>query len=82
MKQLETASTVAVLLVSLLAAFFMIHDRLATPSTGDPTIVGHSLSISGVTWNSHKPTVVLAISTQCHFCTSSTSFYKTLEPVS
>jgi hypothetical protein len=39
------------------------------------------LKISGVEWSDSQRTIVLALSTHCHFCTASGDFYKRLQGV-
>src|SRR5271155_680788 len=42
---------------------------------------GAKLKISGVEWSDSQNTIVLALSTHCHFCTASGEFYKRLQEV-
>ena len=40
---------------------------------------GTKISLSGVDWSKSDRTLLLALSTTCHFCTESAPFYKTLQ---
>jgi hypothetical protein len=48
-------------------------------TTGVPTIAaGTKLPLKNASWQSGDKTIVLAISTTCHFCTDSADFYRKL----
>jgi|SRR6267154_388398 len=51
------------------------QSRLAAPPKGV------KIKISGVEWSDSQRTVVLALSSYCHFCTASAGFYKRLQEV-
>ena len=46
-----------------------------SPETKYSTL-GTQIAIPGVDWNAHKATLVVAISTACHYCVASTPFYR------
>jgi len=52
-----------------------LQSSLAAP------LKGAKLKISGVEWGNSQRTLVLALSTHCHFCTASGDFYKRLQEV-
>jgi peroxiredoxin len=53
--------------------------RAAAPaSPGVPLAVGRRISLPGIDWAAHEQTVVLVLSTQCHYCTESAPFYRRL----
>jgi hypothetical protein len=78
---------VAVLLsAALIKAYFLPAPsrsipRAAVAGGAATSLVGASLKdrIPGVDWSKNGRTLVLAISTQCHFCKDSTPFYRKLE---
>ncbi len=78
---------VAVLLsAALIKAYFLPTPsrsipRAAIAGGGGTSLVGASLKdrIPGVDWSKNGRTLVLAISTQCHFCKDSAPFYRKLE---
>lgn len=70
---------VAVLLsVVLVKQFLLPQAHPAQPSAGQPVAKGTNLksSLPGVDWARNGRTFVLAISTQCHFCTDSAPFFQ------
>jgi len=73
---------VAVLLSAVLVKVYLLpapSPRVAPAVAA--TSVGTSLKrqLPGVDWSKNGKTLVLAISTQCHFCKDSTPFYRKLE---
>ncbi len=56
------------------AAFPLVPISLAGAATQNPE-VGTKINLPGVTWRSHPATLVMAISSACHFCVESTPFY-------
>lgn len=85
--KIETASNiatigVAVLLSAVLVKVFLVPVPPAAARTGPPVrtdvAVGTSLksALPGVDWSKNGRTLVLAISTTCHFCKDSEPFYK------
>jgi hypothetical protein len=81
-KRLEVAVNIAILcaflMVAALAARRLWHpdaaDRLSEPE------IGAKVSLAGVDWSKSGRTLVLALSTTCHFCSESSEFYKRLVP--
>jgi hypothetical protein len=45
------------------------------PETKYIPTLGTQIAIPGVDWSAHKATLVVAISTACHYCVASTPFY-------
>jgi hypothetical protein len=85
--KIETAANIATIGVAvLLSAVLVKAYLLPAPSSRVPpavaaTSVGTSLKrqLPGVDWGKNGRTLVLAISTQCHFCKDSTPFYRKLQ---
>ena len=77
---LETTTNIAVLVLCCGIGFLLIRNSLFVKSLPfqQSSLIGTRLNISGVSWNESSPTVVLALSTQCHFCSESSPFYKLL----
>ncbi len=81
MKRLETAANVSVIIAAVvLVAFlgrqeFQRHAESIKPATA---LVGQTITLSGVQFGQQSKTLVLAISTNCHFCRDSEPFYKDL----
>lgn len=72
----------AILCTVLVKVYLLPHQAHATSSPhGPPGIVaGASLSsaLPGVDWRKNGHTLVLGISTECHFCTASAPFFRTI----
>lgn len=74
---------VAILVVSALLAFTVIRNevRAKYPSSVQPPeareLIGKTLPVAAP-WSSYKHTVVLVLSTGCHYCTASGPFYQHL----
>jgi len=70
---------VAVLLSVVLIKVYLLPKRAAPRTVPGPT-VGTNLktALPGVNWHKNGRTLLLAISTQCHFCRASTPFFRTL----
>ena len=80
-KYTEVGSNVAIVLVCILIAYVAVTryilDKPSDHSLGGAR-VGSTLDISGVNWGASNQNVVLALSTQCHFCSESAPFYRKL----
>ena len=83
--KLEIIANLATILVSLLLSVVLIRVFLLpppVPATSRPgPRVGMSIkdSLPGVDWAKNKRTLVLAISTKCHFCTESAPFFQLID---
>jgi hypothetical protein len=80
-KYVEVGSNIAILIVCALIAYVAIT-RFILPKPHDNSIsgptVGSKLNIPEFDLGQKKQGIVLAISTQCHFCTESMPFYSQL----
>ncbi len=84
-KRWEVAANVAVvclclMMMSVIAWKFVLPHRPAAAANKPP--IGKVLQVPGVDWNGGEKTVVLALSTQCHFCSESAPFYRKLAEAS
>ena len=84
--RLENLASLATILVSLLLSVVLIKVFLLpqpNPAASSPQQprAGMSMkkSLPGVDWAKNQRTLVLAISTQCHFCTESAPFFQRIE---
>lgn len=77
-KKVEMAANVAIIFAVLLVSFILIKSYWMKPATElHPTIgKGQRLNLSNLNWTPQKDTLILALSTNCHFCTESAPFYK------
>jgi hypothetical protein len=85
MRRLESGLNVLLMLacLALVGGIAYAHfgpSRSAQSSLAVP-LKGEKLKISGVEWSNSQRTLVLALSTHCHFCTASGDFYKRLQAV-
>jgi hypothetical protein len=86
MRSLERATNIVVIITALLfcttlAKNYWIGQRLQgrhTLGREVDRLQGQSLPIHGIDFSQSEKTVVLAISTQCHFCLHSIPFYQRL----
>ena len=77
-KRIEMAANVAIILAS--AAVIVVFVRNFTRTSTDlPTIAtGTKFALKDAHWRSGEKTMVLAISTTCHFCNENAPFYDEL----
>lgn len=80
-KRLEVAANGAILclclmLMGILAWKLVLPKGTSTARNQVP--IGKTLKLPGVDWSTANGAVVLALSTQCHYCTESAPFYKKL----
>lgn len=77
----NVATTVAAILVSIVLLMVFVFPRHATRAAlpdVEPSQKGMNLksAVPGVDWNKNGRTLVMAISTQCHFCTESLPLFQ------
>lgn len=83
---LDVAANVAILCVCILIGVigvkkFLLSDAHADArSAADMLRQGSHVELASVNWNRADRTLVLALSTKCHFCDDSADFYRRLAP--
>jgi hypothetical protein len=78
-KKVEVAANVGIIIVVLLAVAFWAKGGLSRQSESQHNIpIGSKLSLKTVNWQANGKSMVLALSTTCHFCTESAGFYRQL----
>ena len=80
-RKLEFVVNIAILIVAALASVVLVKNYLSRRTARDmpPQIaVGTKLSVPGIDWRVNGNTLVLAVSTNCHYCTESAPFYRRL----
>jgi hypothetical protein len=80
---LESGLNVLIMVACLALVAVVVYSHLGPSrslqsSLGGPP-KGVKIRLSGVEWNNSRRTIVLALSTHCHFCTASGDFYKRLQ---
>ncbi len=82
MTRLETVTHVCLIAVCCLAGGLLVEQRFFSgPDDGSapaPNLVGREVKLPGADWQAAPISVVLQISTTCHFCNESMPFYKQL----
>jgi hypothetical protein len=78
-KRLEVAVNISIFCAFLMVAALAAHRLWSERSLSHP-IIGDKISVTGMDWSKSKQNLVLALSTNCHFCSESADFYKQLVP--
>jgi hypothetical protein len=82
MTKLETATHVFLIAVCCLAGGLLIEQRFFSGSQDGPAtapdLVGREVKLPGAEWESAPVSVLLQISSTCHFCNESMPFYRQL----
>ena len=83
-KKVELLANIAIIAVAALLAFVLVS-RYLLPSEQKAGVAeatqikaGTKLSLPGVDWGQSDRTLMLVLSTTCHFCSESTPFYQRL----
>jgi len=79
---LDVAANVAILCVCILIGVIGVKKFLLTDAHGavDMPRKGSQMELASVNWGRADRTLVLALSTKCHFCDDSADFYRRLAP--
>lgn len=82
-KKIEVAANVAILAVALLLGVVLVKRYLLPSAPPEPPRAeqlkpGTKLALADVNWAQNKKTLVMVLSTNCHFCTESAPFYQRL----
>lgn len=82
-KRIELVANLAIIVVAILLGVVLVRNYMTpkAPASQQPAAAtsippGTQLSLPGVDWKANGRTVVLALSTGCHFCTESAQFYQ------
>jgi hypothetical protein len=94
-KKVEVLANVAVIVTSIVLCsalvkkyFFAPKQTVVAAAPSAPSAIGSKtsalqpgtkISLPGIDWSKNSRTVVLALSTTCHFCSESGPFYQKLE---
>ena len=90
-KKIELAANLAIIVVACLLAIVLVKNYFFAkpPQQADKSesqriqsesqpVNSPSVSSLDIDWKQNKQTLILAISSSCHFCTESAPFYKKL----
>lgn len=78
-KKIEMGANVAIIIVALVAVTMLVKNYWASPAEPHHSITtGSKFGLKVENGRGSPKTVVLALSTNCHFCTESAEFYREL----
>lgn len=84
-KKVELLANIAIIILAIsvgevvLKNYFSPNNRQRVSDTDDTTLIhGRKFSLPEVDWKKNRRTLVLAISSTCHYCSESTPFYQRL----
>jgi len=83
-KKIELAANIAIVIVALLLVSALVRNYLLPKTPTAQRAVasvlqpGSKILLSDVDWKGNGRTLIMALSTQCHFCTESAGFYQRL----
>jgi thiol-disulfide isomerase/thioredoxin len=83
-KKIELLSNLGIIVVAILLGVVLVNRYLLPSSPKSETVEsaqikpGMKLSLPGVDWGRSSKTLLLVLSTNCHFCTESAPFYQRL----
>jgi peroxiredoxin len=78
-KRIEIAANVAIIVVAVAVVLFFVKNyRMNRTGPRAQISVGTKFALKDVNWPGSGKTVVLALSTTCHYCTESAGFYREL----
>ena len=79
MKSLEKAANIAVIVAALLFMFVVIRTEIskrAAPDSAQTELPSNVVNLPGVHFPRQNKSLIIAVSTTCHFCQESLPFYK------
>jgi thioredoxin-related protein len=83
-RKIELVANLAIIVVAILLGVVLVRSFFFSRSRGQsqaPASIiqpGTQLSLPGTDWKANGRTLILALSTECHFCTESAPFYQQL----
>lgn len=83
-KRIEIIANIGIIIVAILLGGVLVKRYLLSPSpnveVGEDMLIkpGMKLSLPGVDWDRADKTLLMVLSTNCHFCTESAPFYQRL----
>ena len=77
-RKVEIAANIAIVVVACVAVLVLLRNYRASSGRLPSIKTGTHLALKNENWSASSKSVVLAVSTACHFCTESAPFYRTL----
>lgn len=81
-RTIEVIANIAIIFVALSLGIVLISRTVksyrapVTQSSNTPPFKDQKIQLPGVDWSKNEQTLVMAISSTCHFCTESAAFYR------
>jgi hypothetical protein len=81
-RTIEVLANVAIIFVAISLGIVLISRTVRSPrptvsqSSDTPPVKDQKIQLPGVDWSKNEQTLVMAISSTCHFCTESAAFYR------
>ena len=75
-KKIEIASNVAIIVLAVVLVGVFVRNYWMKPAEPESAKVGQQLNLAN--WSASGNTLVLGLSTTCHFCSESAGFYREL----
>jgi len=77
-KKIEVATNIAIIVTAVVIVASFVRNHQAKNYEPKTIAAGEKLGLPAVNWRASNKSVVLALSTNCHFCNESADFYKKL----
>lgn len=78
-KKIEMAANIGIVITAVLVVILFVRNYTHRQSDPDRTVaLGSKFALKNVNWQANDKTLVLGVSTTCHFCTESAPFYRKL----
>jgi hypothetical protein len=81
-RTIEVIANVAIICVAIALGVVLVSRSVrsyrgtASESANTATVKNQKIELRGVDWSKNEKTLVMAISSTCHFCTESAAFYR------
>jgi thiol-disulfide isomerase/thioredoxin len=81
-KKIETLANVSIIVVAVLLCVVLVKTyflhKAGESVDAEGIALGHKLNLPEVNWSNNRQTMLIGLSTECHFCTESAPFYMRL----
>ena len=79
-KKIEVAANIAIITVAVMIGAVLIQKYYIRSKIKEfPAVpIGTKISIPNIDWSKNRQSLVLALQTECHYCSESASFYQRL----
>jgi hypothetical protein len=77
-KKIEMAANVAIVIAAIAIIFVLVRNYTKKPEVPPTIATGAKVPLKDVSWQSNPKSLVMVVSTTCHFCTESAGFYRQL----